>query len=84
MKAREEKRFQGLIAHVWKGEVISNVEVRRQTKGGRDITVSVTLSPLKDASGKIIGSSRICKDITQIRKPKRSCCYRKDSPVWVS
>ncbi len=68
LKAREEKKVQALMAQVWKGEVISNVEVKRQTKGGRDITVSVTLSPLKDASGKIIGSSRICKDITQMKK----------------
>ena len=68
LKTREEKRFHALMAPVWKGEVVSNVEVKRQTKGGRDITVSVTLSPLKDASGKIIGSSRICKDITQMKK----------------
>jgi len=68
LKAREKKRFQALMAQVWKGEVVSNVEVKRQTKGGREITASVTLSPLKDASGKIVGASRICKDITQIKK----------------
>ncbi|MBA4422853.1 MAG: hypothetical protein C0390_07080 [Syntrophus sp. (in: bacteria)] len=68
LKAMEEKRFHGLMVQVWKGEVVSNVEVRRQTKGGRDITVSVTLSPLKDASGRIVGASRICKDITQMKK----------------
>jgi PAS domain S-box-containing protein len=68
LKAREEKRFHGLMARVWKGEVVSNVEVKRQTKGGREITASVTLSPLKDASGKIVGASRICKDITQMKK----------------
>ena len=68
IKAREEKWFQGLMAQVWKGEVVSNVEVKRQTKGGRDITVSVTLSPLRDASGRIVGASRICKDITQMKK----------------
>ena len=68
LKAREQKRFHGLMAQVWKGAVVSNVEVKRQTKGGREITVSVTLSPLKDASGKIVGASRICKDITQMKK----------------
>jgi signal transduction histidine kinase len=56
------------MAQVWKGEVVSNVEVRRQTKGGREITVSVTISPLKDASGEIVGASRICKDVTQMKK----------------
>ena len=68
LKAREEKRIHGLMEQVWKGEVVSNVEVKRQTKAGREITVSVTLSPLRDASGQIIGSSRICKDITQMKK----------------
>ncbi len=68
LKAREEKIFQRLMAQIWKGEVVANVEVKRQTKRGRDITVSVTLSPLKDASGRIIGVSRICKDITQMKK----------------
>ena len=68
LKAKEVKRLHGLMAQVWKGVVVSNVEVKRQAKGGREITVSVTLSPLKDASGKIVGASRICKDITQMKK----------------
>lgn len=68
LKAREQKWFHGLMAQVWKGAVVSNVEVKRQTKGGREITVSVTISPLKDASGEIVGASRICKDITQMKK----------------
>jgi PAS domain S-box-containing protein len=68
LKSSEKKRLHGLMAQVWKGEVVSNVEVKRKTKAGRDITVSMTLSPLKDATGKIIGASRICKDITQMKK----------------
>jgi len=68
LKAREEKRFRELMAHVWKGKVISNIEAKRRAKGGRDITVNVTLSPLRDASGKIIGSSRICKDISEMKR----------------
>jgi len=68
LRAKEEKRVHELMARVWRGEVISNVEVRRQAKGGRDITVSVTLSPLRDASGRIVGASRICKDITAMKK----------------
>jgi two-component system, cell cycle sensor histidine kinase and response regulator CckA len=68
LKATEQKRFHELMAQVWKGAVISNVEVKRQTKWGREITVSVTLSPLKDASGQIVGASRICKDVTQMKK----------------
>ena len=68
LKSREIRRFHGLMEQVWKGEVVSNAEVKRQAKGGRDITVSVTISPLRDASGRIVGASRICKDITAMKK----------------
>jgi two-component system NtrC family sensor kinase len=48
--------------------VVPNVEVKRQTKDGREIITSMTLSPLRDAEGRIIGASRICKDITHLKK----------------
>ena len=65
----EEKRFtKGLMDRVRRGEVIPNVEVKRQTKDGREILTSMTISPLRDAEGKIIGASRICKDITHLKK----------------
>ncbi|MGB9628080.1 MAG: two-component system sensor histidine kinase NtrB, partial [Thermodesulfobacteriota bacterium] len=34
----------------------------------REIITSMTISPLRDADGRIIGASRICKDITQLKK----------------
>jgi len=68
LKAKEEGSMKGLMEQVKKGEVIPNVEVRRQTKDGREIITSMTLSPLKDAEGKVIGASRICKDITHLKK----------------
>jgi PAS domain S-box-containing protein len=56
------------MERVEKGEVVSNVEVKRRTKDGREITISMTISPLRSAEGKVIGASRICKDITQLKK----------------
>ena len=64
----EERFVAGLMARVKKGEVISNLEVKRQTKEGREITTSMTISPLRNADGRIIGASRICKDITHLKK----------------
>ena len=57
-----------LMGRVMKGEVVSNVEVKRQTKEGREIVTSMTISPLRDAEGRITGASRICKDITHLKK----------------
>jgi two-component system NtrC family sensor kinase len=42
--------------------------VKRQTKDGREIITSMTISPLRDSEGRIIGASRICKDITHLKK----------------
>jgi two-component system NtrC family sensor kinase len=53
---------------VREGKVVANVEVKRQTKEGKEIITSMTISPLRDAEGGIIGASRICKDISQLKK----------------
>jgi len=56
------------MVRVRKGDVVPNVEVNRQTKDGREIITSMTISPLRDSEGSIIGASRICKDITHLKK----------------
>jgi light-regulated signal transduction histidine kinase (bacteriophytochrome) len=44
---------------------VDHFETIRQTKDGRLINVSVTVSPIKDASGKLIGVSKVARDITE-------------------
>ncbi len=68
LRVEEETLMKELMIRVCEGEVIPNVEVRRQSKEGKEIIVSMTLSPLRDVEGKIIGITRICKDITQVKK----------------
>ncbi len=46
------------------GETVDHFETQRQTKDGRLIDVSVTISPLCDANGRVIGASKIARDIT--------------------
>jgi len=67
-RGEEERLMEALMVQVKKGEVVPNVEVKRQTKDGREIITSMTLSALRDADGKVIGASRICKDITHLKK----------------
>lgn len=64
----EKRLMEGLMARVKDGEVIPNVEVKRLTRDQKEILISMTISPLKDAEGKIIGASRICKDVTHLKK----------------
>ncbi len=63
-----QKEEPGIIERLKKGEPIEHYETIRLAKGGRRIDVSLTVSPLKDAGGKIIGASKIARDITEDKK----------------
>jgi PAS domain S-box-containing protein len=53
-----------LIAQLAHGKQISHFVTQRVRKNGSLIDVSVTLSPVRDASGKIVAISKIARDIT--------------------
>ncbi|UCE78080.1 MAG: PAS domain S-box protein [Nitrospiraceae bacterium] len=53
------------ISRIKKGESIRNVETFRKKKDGTIIEVSLTLSPIKDAAGNIIGITGISRDISE-------------------
>jgi PAS domain S-box-containing protein len=57
-----------IIQRIIKGERIEHFETERMTKDGRTINVSLTISPVKNKSGKIIGVSKIARDITKQKK----------------
>jgi PAS domain S-box-containing protein len=57
-----------ILAKIGRGENVEHFETLRQTKDGRLIDVSVTASPIRDATGKIIGVSKIARDITESKK----------------
>jgi PAS domain S-box-containing protein len=50
------------------GERIEHQETQRMTKDGLRVDVSLTISPIKDAKGQVIGASKIARDITQRRR----------------
>jgi PAS domain S-box-containing protein len=54
-----------LLERLRRGERIEHFETVRVTKNGRRIDVSLTVSPVRDADGKIIGASKVARDITQ-------------------
>ena len=52
------------MEHIKRGDHVGRAETARVRKGGRLIPVSVTVSPIKSAEGKITGGSVIARDIT--------------------
>ncbi|HXC95533.1 MAG TPA: PAS domain S-box protein [Edaphobacter sp.] len=57
-----------ILATITRGQRIDHFETVRLSKDGERIEVSLTVSPLKDATGKIVGASKIARDITQQKK----------------
>ncbi|MCD6019584.1 MAG: hypothetical protein K0S53_2705 [Bacteroidetes bacterium] len=64
-----EKRFEErmILEQLSNNHVIDQYETFRQKKNGEQIYVSITVSPLKDQAGNIIGFSKIARDITARR-----------------
>jgi len=54
------------------GEAIDHYETVRVTKAGRKLQVSLTISPLRDSSGKIVGASKIARDITEKKQAEQA------------
>ncbi len=54
-----------------RGEALTHFESERITKSGRLIPVSLTISPIRDASGELIGVSKIIRDLTDSQKIAR-------------
>lgn len=59
----EEERE--LLSRVARGEGIRNHETLRMAKDGRFIDVSLSVSPIRDSKGRVIGASTIARDITE-------------------
>jgi two-component system, sensor histidine kinase and response regulator len=54
-----------VIRRIRLGEKIDHFETERRAKDGRTVNISLTVSPIKDARGQIIGASKIARDITE-------------------
>jgi PAS domain S-box-containing protein len=57
-----------LNARVRRGQSVHRFETVRLTKAGRRVDVAVSISPLRDAEGKLIGAAKIAHDITERKR----------------
>jgi PAS domain S-box-containing protein len=65
----EERR---ILTRIRRGERIEHFETIRQHKHGNLIWVSLTISPVKNAEGKIVGASKTARDITEQKRNRRA------------
>ena len=61
-----------ILAKIRRGERVDHFETVRMRKDGSLIDLSVTISPVKDARGRIVGASKIARDIGEQRRGKRA------------
>ena len=53
------------------GENIEQHETLRLHKDGREVEISLSISPIRSATGEIIGASKTARDITESKRPRR-------------
>src|SRR5713226_6555573 len=63
-----QDEFTQIMARIRRGERVDHYETMRVRKDGTRLTVSVTISPIKDSSGTIVGASAIARDITEHKR----------------
>src|SRR5262249_6033940 len=57
-----------ILTAVRRGERIEHYETERVRKDGTRICISLTVSPIRDGSGRIIGASKIARDVTDRKR----------------
>ena len=57
-----------ILDRVRRGERIDHYETVRQRKDGRFIDISLTVSPIKNEKGEVVGASKIARDITESKR----------------
>ena len=65
----EEKYVLERLRH---GERIDHYETVRVTKDGRRVNISLTVSPLRERSGRVVGASKVARDITEQKQVESS------------
>ena len=61
-----------ILDHIRRGKAVDHHETARLTKHGRRLDVSLTVSPIKDATGKIIGTSGFERNISKRKEAERA------------
>jgi PAS domain S-box-containing protein len=64
VSADRPEEAQEILSRLARGEVVDHYETARRKKSGEEIHVSLTVSPIRNQEGKIVGASSVARDIT--------------------
>jgi PAS domain S-box-containing protein len=66
---QDEERV--IIERLRRGERVEHYDTVRLTKAGRRVEVSLTISPIRDGAGRIVGASKIARDVTARKRAEQ-------------
>jgi PAS domain S-box-containing protein len=61
-----------ILSRIRRGERLDHFETVRLAKDGHQLAVSITVSPIKDSNGHVIGASKVARDITERKKAEEA------------
>jgi PAS domain S-box-containing protein len=73
-----------ILEKIKRGERVDHFETVRVKKNGEALDVSLTVSPIRDASGRIVGASTVARDITEQKKLREELTRRAKEILEVS
>ena len=71
MPPDKQDDFLSILDRVRRGERVEHYETLRKTRDGRIIEVALTVSPIHDERGNVVGASKIARDITALKAAER-------------
>jgi PAS domain S-box-containing protein len=74
----EHDEIPGILEKIRVGERIRHLETKRRTKDGRIIDISLTISPIKDEAGQILGASTIAHDVTERKRVEKEAILARE------
>jgi PAS domain S-box-containing protein len=60
-----------ILSRIRRGERVDHFETVRIAKDGRRLNVSITVSPIRDSKGQVVGASKVARNITERKKAER-------------
>ena len=72
-KLDEELR---ILSRIRRGEPVEHYETIRRRKDGSLVDISLTVSPVRDASGRVVGASKIARDISERKRAEQALAKR--------
>jgi PAS domain S-box-containing protein len=68
-----------ILSRIRRGERMDHFEAVRLTKDGRRINCSITVSPIKDSGGHVVGASKVLRDITERKRAEQELYQAKEA-----